>query len=131
MQERGRYNSMEIPWRKSWGIKMEQRTDQRQTVEELREREEWYRSLFENANDGIFLLSREGRFMAVNQKFAELTGIPREKLIGQTTEIFLPGGFAQSLERIECTIREGTLGPYELEITTPMGKKILSFNAVA
>src|SRR5712692_10377776 len=101
------------------------------TDEELWEQEERYRSLFENANDGIFIVSREGRFVAVNPKFVELTGIPQEELIGQTSEIFLPGGFAQSLERIERTIREGKLGPYEMEITTPLGTKVFSLNSFA
>ena len=48
-----------------------------QTNEELQEREERYRSLFENANDSIFIVSREGHFVAVNQKFAESTGLPQ------------------------------------------------------
>jgi hypothetical protein len=40
-----------------------------------------------------------------------MTGLPKEEIIGKTTEIFLPGEFAQSLERIERTIKEGKLGP--------------------
>lgn len=50
----------------------------------------------------------------------ELTGVPREEIIGKTKEIFLPGGFAQSLERFERILKEGRLGPYELEVTTPL-----------
>src|SRR5712692_4389864 len=67
-----------------------------ETNEELQEQEERYRSLFENANDGIFIVSRAGCFVAANQKFVELTGIAKEELVGLTTEILLPGGFAQS-----------------------------------
>jgi len=88
-----------------------------------------FAQLFDNANDAIFILSRDGRFVTVNQKFTELTGMAKEAVVGQTTEIFLPGGFAQSLERIEQTIREGRLGPYELEVTTSLGKKVISLNA--
>ena len=90
-----------------------------------------YEQLFESANDGIFVLSRDGRFVAVNQAFVDLTGVPREEMIGRTTEIFLPGRFEQSLARLERILREGRLGPYELEISTPVGPKFISLNGFA
>lgn len=89
------------------------------------------RQLFDNANDGVYIVSRDGRITAANKKFAEMVGMPLEEIIGQKTEIFLPDGFEQSLARIERTIREGTLGPYDLDFTTRFGKKIISMNAVA
>jgi PAS domain S-box-containing protein len=110
---------------------MQHSTNGQQTVEEVCEREDRDRSLFEQANDGIFIMSREGRYVAVNQKFVELTGLRKEEIIGQTTDLLLPGGLTQSLARIEQTIREGTLGPYELEITTPLGTKVFSLNSFA
>ena len=79
-----------------------------------------FAQLFENANDAIFILDRQGHFVAVNQKFVELTGVPMEEIIGKTKAIFPPGGFAQSLERFERILKEGRLGPYELEVTTPL-----------
>ncbi len=90
-----------------------------------------YQQLFEQANDAIFILDRQARFVGVNQKFAEVVGLPREEIIGKTPELFLPGQLAQSLERLEWILREGKLGPYELEVTTPRGTKILSLNAFA
>ena len=87
-----------------------------------------YLQLFENANDGIFLLSRDGRFVSANRAFCEMVGVPLESLIGETTEMFLPGRFAQSQERLERILREGRLGPYELEVTTPLGQKFVSLN---
>jgi PAS domain S-box-containing protein len=90
-----------------------------------------YEQLFENANDGIFILSRDGRFIAANHKWCEIIGLPREEILGQTTEIVLPGRFAQSLERLERIVREGRLGPYELELTTAVGPKVVSLNGFA
>lgn len=90
-----------------------------------------YEQLFESANDGIFLLDHQARFVAANQKFTEIIGLPKEEIIGQTTEILLPGKFTQSLERLEQIIRDGSYGPYELGIDTPQGKKIISLNAFA
>jgi len=84
---------------------------------------------FEHANDAIFILSQSGRFVDVNPKFVEIVGIPKEEIIGKTTELFLPGGFVQSQERVKQILREGKLGPYELEATTPLGKKVISISA--
>jgi PAS domain S-box-containing protein len=90
-----------------------------------------YEQLFENANDGIFILSRDGHFVAVNDAYAEIVGLPKHELVGKTTEVLLPGKFEQSLARIERIIREGKLGPYELEIDTPTGKRAISLNGFA
>ncbi|HEV8712828.1 MAG TPA: PAS domain S-box protein [Candidatus Binatia bacterium] len=90
-----------------------------------------YQQLFEHANDGIFILDRQARFAEVNQKFAAMTGLSREEILGKTTELFLPGRFAQSLARLERILREGKLGPYELEVATPLGTKMFSLNAFA
>ncbi len=105
--------------------------EQQRVITALRQSEGRYRSLFEHANDAIYIVSREGRFVAVNPKVVELTGVPAEQLVGQTAEPFLPGGFAQFLARIERTMREGKLGPYEVQMPTPLGTKVLSVNSVA
>ncbi|MGE0683739.1 MAG: PAS domain-containing protein [Candidatus Binatia bacterium] len=60
-----------------------------------------FAQLFAHANDGIFILDRQARFVAVNQKFAEIPGLPRAEIFGKTTDLFLPGRFAQSRERLE------------------------------
>jgi PAS domain S-box-containing protein len=48
----------------------------------LLEKERRYRSLFESANDGIFINSETG-FVDCNQKGAEMYGLTREELIGR------------------------------------------------
>lgn len=84
---------------------------------------------FEHANDALFILSQSGRFVDVNQKFVEVAGIPKEEIIGKTTEILFPDSFAQSQERQKQILAEGKLGPYEVELTTPTGKKVASVSA--
>ncbi|MCS6925909.1 MAG: PAS domain S-box protein [Candidatus Binatia bacterium] len=90
-----------------------------------------FAQLFEHANDGIFLLDRDARFVTVNHKFTEMLGLPREEILGRTPELFLPDHFAECLERLKTVLQEGHFGPYELEATTPAGQKIWSCNAVA
>ncbi len=49
-------------------------TDRHEAQEALRLAEENYRSIFENALEGIFQLSPDGRFLRVNRAMAELYG---------------------------------------------------------
>lgn len=90
-----------------------------------------YEQLFENANDGIFILDTDARFVAVNQSFASIVGIPREDLLGRTTESLLPGRHEESLARLQRILDEGRFGPYELEIESPRGRRTVSLNGFA
>ncbi len=58
-------------------------------LEKLRASEIKYRTLFESANDGIFLMMRD-KFVDCNQKFLEIFGCSREQIIGQTPYMFSP-----------------------------------------
>ena len=64
-------------------------TEHRRMEEELREQERKYRSLFESANDGIFILDETG-FTDCNQKGAELYGLTKEEIIGRSPSDFSP-----------------------------------------
>jgi PAS domain S-box-containing protein len=55
----------------------------------LLENEEKYRTLVENANDGIYLRSKEGILEFVNDKFLEIHGYSREEVIGKPSWYFL------------------------------------------
>jgi PAS domain S-box-containing protein len=55
----------------------------RRTEEALRQSGERYRSLFENANDGIVTFTLDGTFTSVNQGLERMLGWSREELIGQ------------------------------------------------
>ncbi len=55
----------------------------------LREKESKYRSLFESAKDGIFILDETG-FTDCNQKGAEMYGLTKEEIIGRSPNDFAP-----------------------------------------
>jgi PAS domain S-box-containing protein len=56
-------------------------TRRRQAEEALRQQEEKYRDLFENANDAIFIVDSELRYRDVNKKAVELLGYSKEQLL--------------------------------------------------
>ncbi len=56
----------------------------RATIEKLRESEEKFKTMFENANDHIAYVDLEDRIIDVNHKFEDLFGHRREDVIGKT-----------------------------------------------
>ena len=48
-----------------------------------------YRTLVNTVDDGIYQLDAEGRFVAVNDIIVEMTGYPREELIGEYVSLVL------------------------------------------
>jgi len=71
----------------------------------LRESEESYRSVFENAIDAIYILDRQGHFLDVNRAVGKMYGYPREYFLGKTIDFISASGkndlseIAKKLER--------------------------------
>jgi len=68
----------------------------------LREREERFRLVFENASDAMYLLEvlEDGRFrnLEVNPALSASTGLTREQMIGHTQEETVPAAVAQEVD---------------------------------
>ncbi|MCK4815365.1 PAS domain S-box protein, partial [bacterium] len=64
-------------------------TEQRKTDETLQESEEKYRSLFNSANDAIFIMKGD-KFIDCNKKTLEMFGCKRDQIIGQPPYRFSP-----------------------------------------
>lgn len=60
-------------------------TDFKNAEEQLREREALYRTIFENSPFSVALINLSGQFVDINEKFARITGIPRDEAIGHTS----------------------------------------------
>jgi PAS domain S-box-containing protein len=72
----------------------------------LRDSEERYRTLFEQANDAIFLNSEDDRIVDVNQRACELSGYTREELLAMSVS---------DLQAPEVRRPKGSAIRYELE----------------
>jgi two-component system cell cycle sensor histidine kinase/response regulator CckA len=64
-------------------------TERKQAAEKLMEREHLYRTLFESANDAIFLI-RDDRFVDCNSRALQMFGCSREEIIGKSLYDFSP-----------------------------------------
>ena len=85
--------------------------ERRKTEKALRENEAKFRTIFENANDAIFLMNKD-IFLNCNEKTLEMFGCAWEQIIGQPPYRFSPpvqpGGRdskATALEKIDAALR--------------------------
>lgn len=56
-------------------------TERKEAEDALREREEWFRNLFEQSSDGILYLTLDGNIVTVNNSFAEMHGYNIEEIM--------------------------------------------------
>ena len=73
-----------------------------QAQEQLRQREQVFRSVFEGVLDGILLLDSEGVFLDANPAACALLGTEKSNVVGRRTEDFAAPGYdvAQMRRRI-------------------------------
>lgn len=102
-------------------------TDRKQAEEQLRQSEERYRSVFENAQEGIFRTTLEGKFLMANQAMARILGYDSpEELMGDmadiTKRLYVNAGEREkAIERIE---RKGFVKDDELQFYRKDGRKV-------
>jgi two-component system cell cycle sensor histidine kinase/response regulator CckA len=73
---------------------------QARLVQTLRESEERYRALFEQANDAVFLETPDGRILDVNERACQLFGYRREEFLQLSVDDIVPPEVAERLPRI-------------------------------
>jgi len=96
------------------------RREHRQAEKALKESEEKYRALFEQSTDAIYIASREGKFIDLNQSALDLFGYTGEEMIGlDTKEIYLrPDDWHRFQMKLE---RNGSARDYEVRLRSKDG----------
>jgi len=109
-------------------------TEHKRMEEALRESEEKYRSIFENAAEGIFQTSMAGRILAANPACVNLLGyVSSEELIAGVTDVRkLYAEPGRRLHLVRMIKEEGSVSDFEAIINKKDGSKIwVSINAHA
>ena len=96
-------------------------------AEQLRQSEENYRGLFENATEAIFVHDLDGKIIAANRACEKLTGYARAEMASMDIGRFLSG---QGLETVREIVKgqlngETAEGPFELRLTKRDGEEAI------
>jgi diguanylate cyclase (GGDEF)-like protein/PAS domain S-box-containing protein len=100
-------------------------TERRRTEEALREREEQYRDLFENANDLIYTHDLAGNFTSLNGAGEIITGFKREEALRMNiAQVVAPDYLEAARRMIASKVSGDAPTTYELEIVNKGGSRV-------
>jgi len=94
----------------------------------IKESEEKYRNLFENAKDVAITIDLKGKITSIN-KAAEEYGFRKEEVVGKNQLSFVPKKYWPRLLKELGQIAQGETIENEVEIYTPKGKRIAEYRS--
>ena len=100
-------------------------TDQRRAEVSIRESEERYRELFENANDIIYTHDLQGNFTSLNRSGERITGYTREEAaLMNVADVIAPEYLNLAREMIAHKASEKVSTVYEIDIISKHGRRV-------
>jgi PAS domain S-box-containing protein len=101
-------------------------TERKKAEEKVRESEEKYRNLFENARDVILTLDLKGNVTSVNKAAVEY-GFKLDEIVGKSVLKFIPKKYWPRILTAIANVARGKPVEGEIEILTPIGKQIAEY----
>lgn len=100
-------------------------TDNRRAEASIRESEERYRELFENANDIIYTHDLQGNFTSLNRSGERITGYSHEETVTMNVaDVIAPEYLNLAREMIAYKASEKISTVYEIDIITKDGRRV-------
>ena len=100
-------------------------TARKRAEQALRQAEQKYRELFENAKDATYVHDLNGKYTSVNRAAERLTGYSREEILGKTFSSFVAPEYAEHMRENLCKkLRQEGETTYEAEVITKDGRRI-------
>src|SRR5690349_6211681 len=100
-------------------------TDQQNAAEAIRENEQRYRELFENANDIIYTHDLQGNFTSLNRSGERITGYSREETVKMNVaDVIAPEYLNLAREMTLHKTADHVSTVYEIDIISKSGRRV-------